>query len=157
MSRRLRGSRILNPLVVLAVATLLAACATGASSAPSTGAIEATGAWARPSMGMERAVAVYVTLRNETGAADALVAVVYEGAEAAELHETTPDASGAMAMHPVERIELPVGTDVKLEPGGLHIMLIDLHQPLMAGAVVDLTLEFEHAPDLALTAEVRES
>lgn len=66
------------------------------------------------------------------------------------------DDMGAMTMRPVEAIDLPAGEAVALEPGGLHIMLIDLVEPLEVGDEVDLTLTFEEAGEQPVTAEVRE-
>jgi copper(I)-binding protein len=73
-----------------------------------------------------------------------------------ELHETTAGESGMMAMHPVERIDLPAGGRVSLEPGGLHVMLIDLVAELAVGDTIELTLTFEHAAPVAVSATVRE-
>jgi len=62
----------------------------------------------------------------------------------------------------VARIELPAGKPVKLAPGGLHIMLVDIKQPLKPGDKVPLTLTVQRA-DLAsrsvftVQAEVRNS
>ena len=50
-----------------------------------------------------------------------------------------------MRMRPVARIELPAGKPVKLAPGGLHIMLIDVKQPLKTGDQVPLTLTVQRA------------
>jgi periplasmic copper chaperone A len=58
-------------------------------------------------------------------------------------------------MHPVERIEVPAGGSVSLEPGGYHIMLINLTQELEVGGTIDLTVTFEKAGDIKVTAEVR--
>lgn len=102
------------------------------------------------------AVAVYLTLTNESGTADALVGAESPAAATVEVHETTADPSGQMAMHPVEKIDLPVGGTVELKTGGYHIMLIDLTGDLMAGDEVEVTLHFDQAPDLVVTAEVRE-
>jgi copper(I)-binding protein len=68
---------------------------------------------------------------------------------------------GVMKMRPLERIELPAGTAVKLAPGGLHIMLIDLKQPLQRGEKVPVTLtvlQLDSGSRSALTvrAEVRD-
>jgi copper(I)-binding protein len=63
-----------------------------------------------------------------------------------------------MIMRPVPYIRLPKGKTVKLAPGGLHIMLIDLKQPLKAGDKVPLTLKTlsDGKTDLHdVTAEVR--
>jgi copper(I)-binding protein len=48
-----------------------------------------------------------------------------------------------MKMRAVPKIDLPAGKEVKLEPGGLHVMLIDLKQPLKVGEKVPLTLVFD--------------
>jgi periplasmic copper chaperone A len=143
-----------------ALSLVVAACSGGASPSTSAsqgaGTIKVEGAWARPSMGMERAVAVYMTLTNETGTADALVGAESPAAATVEVHETTADPSGQMAMHPVEKIDLPAGGTVELKTGGYHIMLIDLTGDLMAGDEVEVTLHFDQAPDVVVTAEVRE-
>jgi hypothetical protein len=58
-------------------------------------------------------------------------------------------------MRPVPRIEVKAGGETKLEPGGLHIMLIGLEQPLKEGASVALTLSFEDGSTKDVTAPVR--
>ena len=63
---------------------------------------------------------------------------------------------GMMQMRPVERIEVPAGETVALEPGGYHIMLLDLQRELPVGETVEVTLTFEVAGDVVVTAEVRE-
>ena len=61
---------------------------------------------------------------------------------------------GAMSMQEMDALELPAGTLVQLVPGGNHIMLIDLAEPLVVGETFDLTLDFDQAPDLTVTVEV---
>jgi copper(I)-binding protein len=146
---------VLKVAAVAALAVAFAACGTAASPSAASGEMRAEAAWARQSMGMDLAVAVYLNLVNETGSADALVGAESPAAAKVEVHETSADASGQMAMHPVEKIALPDGGTVALEPGGYHIMLIDLTGELMAGDKVEVTLQFETAPDLIVTAEVR--
>ncbi len=139
-------------LAVVVAAAVLAACST---AAPSAGAMRVEDAWARPSMGMDRAGAAYLVIVNETGTADRLVGASSPAATTVELHETTADASGQMAMHPIERIDLPAGGRVALEPGGMHIMLIDLTGDLVADQQIDVTLDFATAPDVVVKATVR--
>ena len=146
---------VLKVAATAALTVALAACSAGSSPSPASGVMRAEGAWARQSMGMDLAVAVYLSLTNETGSADALVGAESPAAAMVEVHETTADASGQMAMHPVEKIALPVGGSVELKPGGYHVMLIGLTGELMAGDKVEVTLQFETAPDLIVTAEVR--
>ena len=65
--------------------------------------------------------------------------------------------SGEMMMRPVERIELPAGEDVVLEPGGYHVMLIDLATPLVVGTTFELTLQFEQAGSMTVEVPVRDA
>jgi hypothetical protein len=58
-------------------------------------------------------------------------------------------------MQPVDALDLPAGATVTLEPGGYHLMLIDLTADLEVGQDIELTLDFETGPDLTVTAEVR--
>lgn len=69
----------------------------------------------------------------------------------------TMPSSGEMAMRPIDSLELPAGEAVALEPGGYHIMLIDLVAPLEAGSTIDVTLTFEKAGEQVVTATVRDS
>ncbi len=146
-------SRSRSAIAVLLLSLALVGCISGAS--PSAAAITVEGAWARPSMGMDRAGAVYFVLVNGTGAADSLVSATSPASETVELHETAAGASGMMAMHPVDGIDVEPGERVALEPGGFHVMLIGLTQPLTVGDTVELTLTFEHSPSVTVSAPVR--
>lgn len=63
--------------------------------------------------------------------------------------------SGMTGMQPVDRIEIPAGGTVRLEPGGYHLMLMDLTEMPAVGSTVELTLTFETAGDVVVQAEVR--
>ncbi|MDH4145126.1 MAG: copper chaperone PCu(A)C [Acidimicrobiia bacterium] len=67
------------------------------------------------------------------------------------------DMAGAMRMQQVTGIDLPAGELVTLEPGGYHIMLLDLAEPLVAGETFELTLGFDHAPDQVVSVTVGDS
>jgi copper(I)-binding protein len=139
-------------VAALAIVSLLLGCTTATSSA---GAIAVSDAWARTSMGMDRAAAAYLVLTNDADAADALIAATSPAATTVEIHETSTDAGGMTGMHPIDELPLPAGTTVTLEPGGYHLMLIDLTTDLEVGQTIEITLDFETAPDLTVTAEVR--
>ena len=57
-------------------------------------------------------------------------------------------------MAPVERLDLPAGERVMIEPGGTHVMLERLVAPLADGESFDLTLDFATAPDQVVTVDV---
>ncbi len=72
-----------------------------------------------------------------------------------EVHEVTT-VDGAMTMQQVAGIPLPAGEAVVLEPGGYHVMLMDMPAVLAAGTEVDVTLTFASGAELTVTAIVRE-
>ncbi|MEZ5229718.1 MAG: copper chaperone PCu(A)C [Acidimicrobiales bacterium] len=63
---------------------------------------------------------------------------------------------GVMQMREVGTIALPAGEAVALEPGGYHIMMLDLPAPLETGQTFEITLDFETADDMVVTVEVRD-
>lgn len=68
----------------------------------------------------------------------------------AEMH----DMGSIGTMVKVERVELAAGHEIAFEPGGYHIMLINLQRELVAGDTFELTLHFEHAEDLTIEVKV---
>ena len=109
--------------------------------------------WARPTVDGQTVGAAYATLANAGAASDRLLAARTEAARAVELHAHTITPDGVARMRPVAAIEIPAGGETSLAPGGLHIMLIGLAEPLREGATFPLTLTFEGAGEL--TVEVR--
>jgi copper(I)-binding protein/peroxiredoxin len=111
-----------------------------------------TGAWARPA-GVGDMSVVYFRLTNRGEADDRLLSVETEAAAAAEIHTMQMDGD-IMRMRPVDGIDIPVGETVVLQPGGMHIMLMGLTEPLAEGDTLILTLVFESGAHLVLTAPV---
>ena len=54
-------------------------------------------------------------------------------------------------------VALDPGTAVAFTPGGSHVMLVDLVEPLVAGDTFDVTLEFARADSVTLPVAVVES
>ncbi|HXV97537.1 MAG TPA: copper chaperone PCu(A)C [Anaerolineae bacterium] len=100
--------------------------------------------------------AAYLKLVNEGSSPDVLLGVESQVAEAVEMHETKLDENDVMSMSPLSKIEVPAGGSVSLEPGGKHIMLINLQQALKPGEKISLTLNFEKSGPLAVEAEIRQ-
>jgi copper(I)-binding protein len=101
-------------------------------------------AWARASIGPMRTSAAYLTLEVTGEEVDRLIAAASPLAEAAGLHTHVMDGDVAR-MRPVAAIEIAPGAPTVLEPGGLHIMLTGLKQPLVEGDTAPLSLTFERA------------
>ena len=116
-------------------------------------------AWVRAPAPGQRIAGAYMEI---TGQARLwLIAVASPVAARAELHNTTLEDS-VMKMRPIEKLELPAGRAVKLAPGGLHIMLIDLKQTLKPGDKVPITLtvlreDLSSRALFTVQAEVREA
>jgi copper(I)-binding protein len=75
-------------------------------------------------------------------------------ADHVEFH-TTQNASGMMQMRELHRLSIEPREPLTFAPGANHMMLIGLHQPLVAGASFPMTLHFKHAGDVAVTIQVR--
>jgi copper(I)-binding protein len=148
---------------VLAALTLgLAGCSaaeaeTSPSAAPehAADAVTIEDAWVKAAdSGMTAGFGVLVN----DGAADAtLVSATTDAAMMTELHETVTDDAGAMVMREVEEgLTIPADGELTLEPGGNHLMMMQLTGPLQAGAEVTFTLEFADGSTLDVTAPVKD-
>ncbi|MCS6938489.1 MAG: copper chaperone PCu(A)C [Roseiflexaceae bacterium] len=100
--------------------------------------------------------AAYMVIRNTGNEPDKLIAASTDVAKTVELH-TVVEEGGMMRMRQVEGgIDIPAKGEVVLKPGGFHVMLIGLTRDLNAGDKVQLTLTFEKAGQIPVTAEVRQ-
>ncbi len=86
--------------------------------------------WARDTVGGSANAAVFMTITSPT--ADRLVAASTPAAKKTDLMTMT-GGTGAMEMTYLEGIDIPANQPVSLNPGGLHVWLADLNQPLRAG------------------------
>jgi copper(I)-binding protein len=100
--------------------------------------------------------AVYLDLVNDTADDVTLLAASTDAAGLVEIHQTATDEGGLSAMTPVEGgLDVAAGETVSLEPGGLHIMLLDLQRGLAEGDTVTLELQFEGRDALTVQVPVR--
>jgi copper(I)-binding protein len=112
-------------------------------------------AWSRATPGGAKIAGGYLTIENKGSTPDRLVGGAGEVAAKVELHEMAMN-NGVMTMRPLDKgLTIEPGKAVKLAPGGLHLMLIDLKNPLKQGDKVPLTLEFEKAGKVNLSLDVQ--
>lgn len=111
--------------------------------------------WARATAGKLRNGAAYLTIVNQGKADDRLVAATSSISSRVELHNTQIDDKGVMRMREVRGIDIPAGQTVKIAPGGYHVMLVDLRDPLVKGESFSLKLRFEKAGEREVTVPVR--
>ena len=133
-------------LGVLAVA----ACLAGPAQAQPA-AVVVTQAWARATIPGGQTGAVYLTVTAT--APDRLTGAITPVAGKAELHLSSM-ADGMMEMRPVTDLPVTPGAPLRLEPGGYHLMLVHLKQPLHPGDHFPVTLTFEHAGEVTAQAVV---
>jgi copper(I)-binding protein len=98
--------------------------------------------------------AAYMTLRNTGDVPLALTGAATDIAGMTMLHRTVA-RDGMMHMEHVEAIEIPAQGELKLESGGLHLMLMNLKSTPMPGTAVALTLAFADGTTVAVSAPVR--
>jgi periplasmic copper chaperone A len=110
-------------------------------------------AWVRATPGADIAAA-YMTLRNAGAAPITVTGVESPMAGHAMIHETKVE-SGQSKMRPHEQLVVAPGATVKLEPGGLHVMMHDLKRPLIVGEKVPLVIQLSGGGTVQTTATVR--
>ena len=109
--------------------------------------------WSRATApGMPMGVA-YLTITNRGKAADVLVAASTPAAAQVEIHQTTM-SDGMARMRPVQEVAIAPGRTVKIEPGGIHLMLVGLKQPLSPLDTVPLTLRFRDAGEITIQLSI---
>ena len=111
--------------------------------------------WARPAFQGDNSAA-YLLISNMTDQGDGLIGASSDVANITEIYLSKMDAEGTMTMERQDLIGIPAGETVTLEPGGLHVMLMNLVHDLNVGDNFDLTLEFQRAGDMVVEVEVKQ-
>jgi copper(I)-binding protein len=137
---------------LLALLLFAAACKSG-SGGPPTVRIEEP--FARPVIQAGGVGAVYLDLVNGTGADDRLVSASSPIAGDVETHESVQEGDIAKMVARPEGFVVPAGGTVSLKPGGKHLMLFDVRQPVKAGEAIPLQLRFEKAGIVEVQVPVR--
>jgi copper(I)-binding protein len=114
--------------------------------------IQVQDAWSR-AMPAGATGVVYLTI-TDRGPPNALTGVSSPVASKAELHESVQD-NGVMKMRPIPKLPISSTQPAVLKPGGYHIMLMGLKQPLVAGSSFPVTLEFANGGSVTVNAAVQ--
>jgi periplasmic copper chaperone A len=122
--------------------------------ATSSKAITVIAPWSRATPGASKNGAVFLEIKSAADEADKLLNVSGPVAANIEIHNHIND-NGIMQMRRVDFIDVAEGGFTKLVPGGFHIMLLGLTQPLKAGETFKLTLTFEKAGAIEVDVAVR--
>jgi copper(I)-binding protein len=156
MTRPLYGGRgfFMVSTCLLLLLTIGAAQAQSPVRAFQVGHIQISRLRAAPTPPSASVAAIYLWITNSGSQADRLLSVSSPLAASAGMHSTTM-TQGMMQMRAVEAVDIPPGVAIKMQPGGLHIMLQGLKQPLAPGSSLPLILEFRDAGMLTVQVPVK--
>lgn len=108
--------------------------------------------WVRGTVAQQKATGMFAQITSASGGR--LVSAASPVAGVVEIHEMAMDGD-VMRMRAVPGLDLPAGKMVELKPGGYHVMLLDLKQPLKAGDSVPVTLVVEGKDGKRETLELK--
>lgn len=141
-------------LLIAAAITLLSPLAMAQTA---TGNLSVEHVWARSSAVSSQNAAVYLTLSNHGKTADRLLAASTAYASQSQIHRSSIE-NGVMQMREItDGIAVLPGKTVKFAPGGLHVMLLGIKQPLKSGEHFPLTLRFEKAGERQIEVKVQDA
>ncbi|MCF6214544.1 MAG: copper chaperone PCu(A)C [Emcibacter sp.] len=109
--------------------------------------------WARPVIIEGRPGAAYFIIKNDTGMDDKLLKATSPYAARIELHVHKHDG-GVMKMMQVPSIPVAAHAITSVSPGGYHLMMFDLNKKLALGDELPLTLTFEQAGVINISAKI---
>src|SRR6266568_1640983 len=109
--------------------------------------------WARATPAGARTGAAYVTLINNGSSSDRLQSAATPVADQVQFHSASEE-NGVSRMREMRIVEVAPGARVAFSPGGLHIMVVGLKQPLKEGQTFPLTLTFEKAGKIEVTVPI---
>lgn len=135
----------------------LSLCAVGSAWAKDykIGEVEVDDLWVRASAPGQSNGVGYMDIDNDAKTPDRLLSITSDAAERVELH-VVETANGVARMRQVEGgIALPADSEVKLVPGGYHVMFVKLKAPFIDGATVPARLRFEKAGEVAVRFKVK--
>lgn len=141
--------------LVVAAATILPLAGGGALAADyRVGDLVIETPWSRATPPNAPVAGGYMTITNEGDRPDRLVGGDAPFAGRVEIHEMAMDGD-VMRMREIEGgLAIGPGETVTLEPGGFHVMFMDLSGSLAEGETVSVTLEFERAGSVTVDLSV---
>lgn len=96
----------------------------------------------------------FVTITNKGASDDRLIAATSPAAGEVQLHEMAMEGDVMKMRELPDGIPVPAGETVSLQPGGLHMMFMQLAGPLVEGTSFPVTLTFEKAGTVTVELSV---
>ncbi|MFT5174867.1 MAG: copper(I)-binding protein [Gammaproteobacteria bacterium] len=146
--------RCLNPIVVCAAALLALLGAISADAGLPSDHVQVHQSWARALPKVAPNGAAYLTVKNVGSSDVRIVGAFSPMAKRAELHIHSMENGFAKMRRADEGVVVPAHGIVKFAPGGLHLMLMELQEPLTAGNTFPVTLRFDDGGSKTLIVQV---
>jgi periplasmic copper chaperone A len=153
LRRETRFMKIRAIEILTAVALTFAAILAFAKGANANDILVMNAVAAKSLTATARTGAVYVSLVNHGATPDTLVGITSSSAEAAVLHQSI-NTDGIMTMREVIGLDVAPMQTIDMKAEGMHIMLLGLKSPLKTGETVELTLTFDKAGGVLVSAKV---
>ena len=110
-------------------------------------------AWSRATPPGHPTGAVYFELVNDSRLGDTLVGVSTSRAPRSELHQTIEEGGNSRMVH-TPRVDIPAESEVVFEPGGRHVMLLDVEDALIEGESFQIHLQLEDGGEIPVEVDV---
>jgi copper(I)-binding protein len=146
------SSRRFIAFVPLGLALIFCAATATRAHEFKSGALTIRHPWSRPTTEGMPGVA-YFSVVNAGAKPDTLLMASTPAATRVEFHRTTIER-GTARMRPAGELLITAGGTLSAEPGGLHLMLVDLKVPLARGTLVPLVLTFKAAGEVTVQLRV---
>ncbi|RVV98091.1 DUF1775 domain-containing protein [Mesobaculum littorinae] len=124
--------------------------AAGATADVTLGDLTLSSAFTRATLPNAPVGGGFLTVTNDGDTDDRLIAATSPAAGRVEIHEMDMDGDVMRMRELADGLPIPAGDTVALQPGGYHLMLMELAAPLVEGETVDVTLTFETAGEVTL-------
>ncbi|WP_372880670.1 copper chaperone PCu(A)C [Psychromonas sp.] len=98
--------------------------------------------------------AAFMVINNTGNEEVKLIAAASDIADRVELH-THIHADGMMKMRQVPEVSIQAQNTVALQPGGYHVMFVNLKQPLKEGQSVAILLYFDNGEQIKVNAPIK--
>jgi len=115
--------------------------------------VEVKDAWARATVQGQKASGAFMTITAKTDTT--LVGVASSVAGLAQVHEMKMEGNVMQMRALSDGLRLAAGKSVALQPGGFHLMLMDLKVPLKKDTTIPLTLRFKDAKGMESTLDLK--
>lgn len=112
------------------------------------------GAFARATLPNAPVAGGFLSIVNNGSADDRLIAVTSPISAMSQIHEMVMEGDVMQMRELADGLPLPAGQEVVLEPGGYHLMFMDLTGPLVEGEKLPVTLTFEKAGSVEIILDI---